>query len=224
MKKIVLLSAMMLLSLIGFSQYATNSYNGGGPRGGGPPRGNAGPPPPAMSNHVVVTNQHGGHNGHGPRGGPRGQGPRGGYGVNSGASCGSGVVYNSGPVYGGGNGVSYGGGVNVTPVMPMCGMCHGHHEAMNICEMEFQSIIRAVRAQCFESDKVIVARQAVYSKMLSSDQVLRLLYAFTFESTKLDFAKFAYHHTFDPFNYYIVNDGFTFSSSVRELDAYIRHC
>ncbi len=227
MKKIVLLSALMLLSLVGFSQYATNSYHGGGPRGGGP-RGvspsNAGPPAPAMSDHVVVTNHHGGHNGHhGPRGGPRGQGPRG-YGVNSGASCGSGAVYTSGPVYGSGNGVGYSGGVAVTPVLPMCGMCHGHHAVMNICEMEFRSIKRAVRAQCFESDKIVVARQAVRRKLLSSDQVLRLLRVFTFESTKLEFAKFAYHHTSDPFNYYIVNDGFTFRSSVRELDAYIRHC
>jgi hypothetical protein len=38
----------------------------------------------------------------------------------------------------------------------------------------------------------------------------------------LDFAKFAYDHTYDIGNYYKVNDVFSFESSVDELDQYIR--
>lgn len=234
MKKIVLFSAFIFSVMIGFAQNGTNGYQGG-PRGGNQGNGYHGgngnghvPPPPAMSGHHVETHGHGGHNGGGPRGGPRGgygsgshySGHGGSYGYNSGAaSCGGGGV-----VYGGGNGVVYSGGVNTVPVMPMCGMCHGHHAAMNICEMEFASIVRAVGSKCFESDKILVAEQATYGKMLSADQVRRLMLMFTFESSRLDFAKYAYSRTYDPMNYYIVNDAFTFSSSIRELDRFIRRC
>jgi hypothetical protein len=226
MKKIVLFSAFFFSVMIGFSQSATNGYHGN-PRGGGQGHGSHSmptPQPPVMSGHHVETHGHGGLNGGGPRGGPRGGGyvspPSNGYGYNSGAACGSnGAVYS-----GGGNGMVYSGGVNTVAVVPMCGMCHGHHAALNICEMEFSSIVRAVRARCFESDKMLVARQALYSKMLSSDQVRRLMLEFTFESSRLEFAKYAYSRTFDPMNYYIVNDSFTFSSSIRDLDRFIRRC
>ena len=42
------------------------------------------------------------------------------------------------------------------------------------------------------------------------------------ESTKLEFAKYAYKRTYDIENYYKVNDAFTFESSIEELDAYIQ--
>jgi len=45
--------------------------------------------------------------------------------------------------------------------------------------------------------------------------------AFTFEDTKLQFAKFAYGRTFDIGNYFVVNNAFDFSSSVDELNAFI---
>jgi hypothetical protein len=43
----------------------------------------------------------------------------------------------------------------------------------------------------------------------------------SFESTRLDFAKFAYTYTLDKENYYMVNNAFSFSSSVAELNNFI---
>ena len=45
---------------------------------------------------------------------------------------------------------------------------------------------------------------------------------FSFEDSKLDFAKYAYERTYDIDNYYKVNDAFTFESSVDELNEYIQ--
>jgi hypothetical protein len=45
---------------------------------------------------------------------------------------------------------------------------------------------------------------------------------FSFESTRLDFAKFAYAYTLDLRNYYKLNDAFTFESSIDDLDKYIQ--
>jgi len=44
---------------------------------------------------------------------------------------------------------------------------------------------------------------------------------FSFESTRLDFARMAYHRVIDPQNYFIVNNAFRFSSSIDELYQYI---
>jgi hypothetical protein len=44
---------------------------------------------------------------------------------------------------------------------------------------------------------------------------------FSFEGTRLDFAKFAYGRTYDIGNYYMVNDAFTFETSIDELNDYI---
>ena len=73
----------------------------------------------------------------------------------------------------------------------------------------------------FESDKRMIAEQAISSNRVKSDQVYRILMMFSFESTKLKVAKFAYRHCIDKRNYYRVNDAFTFSSSIRELNNYI---
>ena len=43
----------------------------------------------------------------------------------------------------------------------------------------------------------------------------------SFDSAKLDYAKFAYNKTYDIGNYYKLNDAFDFSSSIDELNAYI---
>ena len=44
---------------------------------------------------------------------------------------------------------------------------------------------------------------------------------FSFEDSKLQYAKYAYTYTFDLGNYYKVNDAFTFEMSIEELNEYI---
>lgn len=169
------------------------------------------------------TGSYGGSNGsggHHHHDGPCSSACGGGYGQNGyyggGQNCGT-------VVYGNGNGVSYSGGMNTVPAVPMCGMCNGYHAVNIVCEHEFSSIASAICNRPFDCDKLLVAKQAANGKLLSADQVRRIMGLFTFESTKLDFAKWAYHTTLDPQNYYIVNDAFTFSSSIRALDDFIRH-
>jgi hypothetical protein len=56
---------------------------------------------------------------------------------------------------------------------------------------------------------------------MSAVQVRELMEAFTFESTRVEFAKFAYPMVTDKERFYIVYDAFTFSSSIDELDDFI---
>jgi hypothetical protein len=66
-----------------------------------------------------------------------------------------------------------------------------------------------------------VAKQVFNTNCITSAQVKEIMQQFSFENTKLDFAKYAYGHTFDPQNYYQINDAFEFSSSVSELNKFI---
>jgi hypothetical protein len=56
---------------------------------------------------------------------------------------------------------------------------------------------------------------------MTSAQVTEILDLFTFEESKIDFAKFAYGRTYDIGNYYLVNNAFTFESSIDDLNDYI---
>lgn len=75
--------------------------------------------------------------------------------------------------------------------------------------------------QSFESDMLDMAKQVASNNCLLVSQVVEIVELFGFESSRLEFAKFAYKYTYDLGNYYEVNDAFSFSSSKQELNDYI---
>ncbi len=95
---------------------------------------------------------------------------------------------------------------------------HHHHNQPD----GFMSLKRTIANASFDSDKLRIAKQASINHSLSSKQVREIMELFSFESTKLKYAKFAYSRVLDPQNYFIVNNAFTFSSSIRSLDRYMQ--
>ena len=77
-----------------------------------------------------------------------------------------------------------------------------------------------INNSAFDNNKLQIAIQGI-SYGVSSQQVLELMGLLTFESNKLKLAKMAYAHTIDPQNYYLVNNGFTFSSSINALNHHL---
>jgi hypothetical protein len=86
---------------------------------------------------------------------------------------------------------------------------------------DFQSMKRSISSKTFEDTKLQVAKQILNSNCLTTNQVKEIMDVFTFEDSKLNFAKYAYAYTYDIGNYYKVNDAFTFSSSIDELNSFI---
>jgi hypothetical protein len=86
---------------------------------------------------------------------------------------------------------------------------------------DFQNAKRSISSKTFEDSRMTMARQIIGSNCLTSAQVRELMELFTFEQTKLDFAKYCYGYTFDIGNYFVVNDAFTFESSIDDLNRYI---
>ncbi|MGF1564033.1 MAG: DUF4476 domain-containing protein [Flavobacteriales bacterium] len=78
-----------------------------------------------------------------------------------------------------------------------------------------------IESSSFEDSKMTVAKQATRSKCMTAAQIKQIMGLFTFEESKLDYAKFAYDYCYDVDNYYILNDAFTFSSSIDELNDFI---
>lgn len=90
-----------------------------------------------------------------------------------------------------------------------------------ISNQAFLELKNNIAAKSFEETKLTAAKQVLVNQCLLTSQVKELAKLFTFEETKLDFAKYAYSYTYDIANYYKINDVFTFESSVEELNAYI---
>ncbi len=87
--------------------------------------------------------------------------------------------------------------------------------------IDFDSFKSSVSSKPFEENKLAIAKQVLNNNCLTSAEVKETMGLFSFENSKLDFAKCAYGHTYDVNNYYKVNDAFQFSSSIDDLNAYI---
>lgn len=74
----------------------------------------------------------------------------------------------------------------------------------------------------FEEDKLKVAKQMTKANCLSTAQIKEVLSLFSFEESKLDYAKYAYDYCTDKGNYYLLNDAFSFETSVSELDEFLQ--
>lgn len=85
----------------------------------------------------------------------------------------------------------------------------------------FRSAKETISKASFEDTKMSTAKSILSSNCVSTDQVIAICNLFSFEQSKLDFAKFAYDRTTDPGSYFKVGNIFSFDASRTELNEYI---
>ena len=73
----------------------------------------------------------------------------------------------------------------------------------------------------FEATKLSTAKSILSANCATTDQVIAICHLFSIESTKLDFAKFAYSKTTDPGSYFKVANVFSFDASKTNLNNFI---
>ncbi len=88
-------------------------------------------------------------------------------------------------------------------------------------ESSFCQLKQCIAGKWFDSSKSEVAQMAMRNNYFTTQQVAGIMNLFDFESTKLEFAKMAYSHAVDQQNYWMVNDAFSFSSSISSLQELI---
>jgi len=85
----------------------------------------------------------------------------------------------------------------------------------------FMRLKDMIRNTAFDSKRLTIIKQAIAPGTISSEQVLELMEMMTFDSNRLELAKFAYRYTINKQSYFIVNDAFVFSSNISALNHYI---
>ena len=112
--------------------------------------------------------------------------------------------------------------VKEPPVYHMPGYSGPVGCAMPMGAGEFSDAQTSISGKGFEESKMTLAKQIGGGHCFSVEQVKSIMGLFSFEDSKLDFAKFAYDHVHDIGNYYKVNDVFSFESSIDALDQFIK--
>lgn len=85
----------------------------------------------------------------------------------------------------------------------------------------FSQFKETVKNQSFDSNKVGIIKNSAKTANFSSAQVRELLGLMSFDSYKLDVAKYCYDYVVDKPNYFKTYDQFSFDSYVKELSDYI---
>ena len=88
---------------------------------------------------------------------------------------------------------------------------------------DYQAAYDMISDESFDSSKLSLAKQVIALNPMSSSQILGICKLFSFESNKLDFAKYAYEFCVDRNMYFLLNEAFSYESSKRELTEYIKN-
>jgi hypothetical protein len=91
-----------------------------------------------------------------------------------------------------------------------------------VCVADFNIGCRSIRGYGYDADRLRAARDFVRHNYVNAHQIADIMLMFSFESSRLEFAKYAFHRTCDVQNYGVVFGQLSFNSSRRELDCYIR--
>jgi hypothetical protein len=116
------------------------------------------------------------------------------------------------------------GGIQVVTPVPPVSVSNGNvpvNNGMPMTNTDFQSAKQTIAGKNFEDSKLQVAKQIASSNNLLASQIKEILQLFSFETSRLDFAKFAYNSCINKGNYFEVNQAFSFDSSVEDLNQFI---
>ncbi len=141
----------------------------------------------------------------GGRGGRRG----GGNGRRGGQYSG-GSTWQNGGIWSNGNGQQYSGGYCAS-------------NCRQAQHFQIGRLINDLHCQRFESDRLQLAKRAIYGKRILAEDVRAIMNTFTFENTRIEFAAYAWQFTCDQHNYSTTYSAFQFRSSVRVLNRKINY-
>ncbi len=85
----------------------------------------------------------------------------------------------------------------------------------------FSEVKQSISGASFEDTKLSTAKTIIGTNYVNTDQVMEICNLFSFENTKVTFAKFAYSRTVDPQNYFRVASVFSFDANKKALNDFI---
>ncbi len=110
------------------------------------------------------------------------------------------------------------GGVNTPnppPVPPAAPVC-------SVSVQDFNDILASLKKVSFDASRLTQAKSILQAKKcFTVNQIMELCRLFSFDSSRLDLAKFAYDFCTNPTDYFKVNDVFSFDSSKTDLTRFV---
>jgi len=86
----------------------------------------------------------------------------------------------------------------------------------------FERFKQSLHNESFDNTRLTIAKQVISTNTFTSTQVKEIVEQFSYESSRIEIAKFSYKYTVDKGSYFLVADAFTYSSSKQELMEYIQ--
>lgn len=86
---------------------------------------------------------------------------------------------------------------------------------------EYNEVRNTIKNVSFDDERLSTAKLILNSSCMTSNQIAELTGLFSFESSRLEFAKYAYSFCTDQHNYFRVGEQLSFSSSRTELNEFI---
>lgn len=97
-----------------------------------------------------------------------------------------------------------------------------HSRLRLLSDNEFFRLQDRMSEQGDDRNRMIVAKRALKNSQVTAEDVKELMYLFSYEDSRLAFAKMAYSHLNDPENIPLVYEAFRHPSSIQHLEAFIR--
>ncbi len=85
----------------------------------------------------------------------------------------------------------------------------------------FAHMLQQIRNKTFDDERLQMARWLVRHQCFTSRQILHILRLFSFDDQRLALARYAYRYVYDPENYLLVADAFSFDSNRKKLMQYL---
>ena len=99
-----------------------------------------------------------------------------------------------------------------------CGNYYGNYYSNNnYHNNRFDELKDLVARESFDDTRLAICKEYIRTHPISSEELRELLSLLTFESNRVNLAKYSYRYVSNPGYFYTVYNAFTFDSSVNEL-------
>lgn len=109
----------------------------------------------------------------------------------------------------------------IIPCFPPPALSYRQCSYPTLTPHQFEEAMFALTSRSFESSRIALAKEIIGNHCVSSAQVRDIMLQFSFESSRLEIAKFAFAFTFDKTNYSIVNEALQYPESIAELQEFL---
>ena len=86
---------------------------------------------------------------------------------------------------------------------------------------EFEILKEKIKQNTFEKGKIETAKNLTRENVLTANQIAEITRIFSYDTNRLDYAKFAYDYAADKENYNVVNETLAFEVNKKDLQRYV---